>query len=266
MSVDHLLSPREVEIAREYAGGATYQSIAERLCIAPSTVRTHLTTIYRKLEVSSKLELHARLEGGVPEPAAQMDHAAIISELALDLEEALSREKALSEVLKIIGGAQGDLDTVMPAILRYALDLCDAEFGVLFEAKGEGRFEASFYLGIPEAFREWFDARGAFVPNPGTAIGRMIASREVTNIVDFRAEPIAQSNEALRRATLDLGGARSFVAIPMMAGDELVGAFTIYRQRIRPFDESTIRLAALFATQSAIALQNARLVSALRDR
>ena len=50
------LSQREVQIAQAYASGQTYQSIADTLCIAPSTVRTHLATIYRKLEVSSKLE------------------------------------------------------------------------------------------------------------------------------------------------------------------------------------------------------------------
>lgn len=56
------LSPREQEIATAYANGESYQKIAERLCIAPSTVRTHLTTIYRKLGVSSKLELHKVLD------------------------------------------------------------------------------------------------------------------------------------------------------------------------------------------------------------
>jgi len=56
------LSPREMEIAEGYSGGENYNEIAERLCIAPSTVRTHLTTVYRKLGVSSKLELHKHLE------------------------------------------------------------------------------------------------------------------------------------------------------------------------------------------------------------
>jgi TolB-like protein len=55
------LSAREREIADAFAGGESYQEIAARLCIAPSTVRTHLTTIYRKLGVSSKLELHKHL-------------------------------------------------------------------------------------------------------------------------------------------------------------------------------------------------------------
>lgn len=56
------LSPREEEIAKAYSDGESYNQIADRLFIAPSTVRTHLTTIYRKLGVSSKLELHKFFE------------------------------------------------------------------------------------------------------------------------------------------------------------------------------------------------------------
>ncbi len=56
------LSAREQEIAEAFSGGESYSQIADRLCISPSTVRTHLTTVYRKLGVSSKLELHRHFE------------------------------------------------------------------------------------------------------------------------------------------------------------------------------------------------------------
>jgi TolB-like protein/DNA-binding CsgD family transcriptional regulator len=55
------LSARELQIADSYAQGENYQQIADRLCLAPSTVRTHLATIYRKLGVSSKLGLRDML-------------------------------------------------------------------------------------------------------------------------------------------------------------------------------------------------------------
>lgn len=258
------LSSRERQIADSYASGASYQEIAETLCIAPSTVRTHLTAIYRKLEVSSKIELVTRLKGAAPKPRNQSELTSVISELALSLEEAISREKALSEVLRIIATSQGDLNQVMPSILNYALDLCDAEFGILFEYQGKKKFCASFSRGIPAPFQSWLDEAGTFEVGAQTGLGRMAQQREVINIIDVKSEAIYRTDDPLRYATADLGGARSFVAIPMITAERLVGAFTIYRQTVRPFSEEATRLAQIFATQSVIALENARLLSAAR--
>ncbi len=258
------LSPRELEIARAYAGGDNYHRIADRLCIAPSTVRTHLAAIYRKLEVSSKIELLRILEGGSPQQKNQTDQAAIISELALSLEEAISRERALSEVLRIISGSEGRITEVIESLLGYALELCDAEFGLLLEYKAQSGFRATYTRGIPQAFHEWWVEQGDYQADPQTAIGRMAASHDVVNIVDVRAEEIYRTDDPLRNATATLGGARSFTAIPMLVGKRLIGAFTIYRQQLRPFDEKTVQLARMFADQSVIAIENARMMSELR--
>ncbi len=266
MSPEAILSPREIEIATAYAQGDTYQAIAARLGIAPSTVRTHLATIYRKLEVSSKLDLHARLGGAPPDLEIQTDHAAVISELALSLEDSLRREQALAEVLRIISRSQGNIDAVMSAILGFALDLCEAEFGILFDHHGGGRFAASHTKGIPEPFQDWLDTYGVFTASPRTGLGRLAANPGVVNIFDVRAEEIFQSDDPLRYATAILGGARSFVAIPMIAGDTLAGAFTIYRKTVRPFNAQAMALAQTFADQSVIALDNARMISALRAK
>ncbi|MEX0338006.1 MAG: LuxR C-terminal-related transcriptional regulator [Arenibacterium sp.] len=259
------LSPRERQIAESYAAGRSYQEIAAELHIAPSTVRTHLAAIYRKLEVSSKLELHQALEGARPQAAVQTDHAAIISELALSLEEAISRENALGEVLRIISGSDGKVDHVIAAVLGYALRLCDAEFGILFSYASNKGFRATNMKGIPVVFQDWWQEQGDYKPAPHTAIGRLERSHDIVNILDVRAEGISQTDDPLRRATIDLGGARSFVAIPMLAGTRLIGAFTIYRQTLRPFDDRAVQLARIFADQSVIAIENARLMSALRS-
>lgn len=264
LSISKSLSPREIEIASAYAQGDTYQVIAVRLGIAPSTVRTHLATIYRKLEVSSKLQLNDRLTGEDTEPEMRTDHAAVISELALSLEESLRREQALAEVLRIISRAAGDIDAVMASILSFALDLCEAEFGILFEHHGQARYSASHSLGIPDPLRDWLIEQGRFEVSPGSGLGRLATNRAVVNIYDVRAEEIFRTNDPLRYATAILGGARSFVAIPMLSGDELVGAFTIYRQTVRPFGEQAATLAQTFADQSVIALENARMIAALR--
>jgi class 3 adenylate cyclase/DNA-binding CsgD family transcriptional regulator/predicted ATPase len=68
------LSARELQIAEAYAAGRSYRDIAERLFIAPATVRTHLGAIYRKLGVSTKIELLRTLEtadGPGADPAAE---------------------------------------------------------------------------------------------------------------------------------------------------------------------------------------------------
>lgn len=260
------LTRRETEIARAYADGDTYQRIAARLGIAPSTVRTHLATIYRKLGVSSKLDLLRVLERRETPGTGRGDSEALISELALSLEESISRERALGEVLRIISRSNGEIGDVIAAVLGYALELCDAEFGILFEYDVADGYSARFSSGIPQAFADWFAERGAFHPSPDTGLGRVAETHELVSIADVRAEAVYRSGDPLRDATAALGGARSFTAIPMLAGDRLIGAFTIYRQTVRPFDARSLDIARIFADQSVIAIENARLLEEARAR
>jgi DNA-binding CsgD family transcriptional regulator len=61
-----LLSAREVEIARFVAARKSNKTIARELGISPRTVGTHLSNIFRKLEVDSRAELGDRVrEGGL---------------------------------------------------------------------------------------------------------------------------------------------------------------------------------------------------------
>lgn len=266
-ATESTLTRREREVAQAYASGETYHQIARRLSIAPSTVRTHLTTIYRKLGVSSKLELHGVLSGAahVHLPEGE-ERAALISELALSLEEAVSRERALGEVLRIISRSNGQVETVIASVLAYALDICDAEFGILFEYDGQSGCRAAYMRGIPSAFANWLSKQGNFHVGPQTGLGRMISTRDVVNIADVRSETIYRKGDPLRYATADLGGARSFAAIPMLAGDRLIGAFTVYRESVRPFDGKSLEVARMFADQSGIAIENARLIGEMRKR
>jgi GAF domain-containing protein len=46
----------------------------------------------------------------------------------------------------------------------------------------------------------------------------------------------------------------------MLAGERLIGAFTVYRQQVRPFDTKSLEVARMFADQSVIAIENTRLI------
>ncbi len=63
--VDFALTPRQLEVARRYATGASHKEIASDLSLSPATVRNHLQQIFQRLDVHSRSEL-ARVLTGAP--------------------------------------------------------------------------------------------------------------------------------------------------------------------------------------------------------
>ena len=253
------LTPREKEVAQAYADGLSYKEIARDLGLSPTTVRSHLRSVYSKLGVTSKIELARALTSPTPPPQiAERDDAALVAELALELDEAIRRERILAKVLRIISTQGDQIGPVIDAVLDHALEICDAEFGILFEYRGDMNFRELQSRNISPEFAAWLTQQGTFRVDAGTGLGRVASTRQNINIADVRGEDIYRQRAALRIATADLGRARSFAAIPMMSGDDLIGAFTVYRTRVHPFNDRTLELAHLFADQAAIAIENAR--------
>ena len=181
-----------------------------------------------------------------------------------DLQEALEQQIATSEVLSVISSSAGDLAPVFDAMLDNAMQLCGANFGVLNTYDGT-QFHTAATHGLPPAYDEY--RRGQPLDyGPATAPARLLQGEPFVEIVDLVDTDAYRSGEPNRRALVDVGGARSLLAVPLLRDERVVGNVMIFRQEQRPFSEKQITLLQQFAAQAVIAIENARLLGELRQR
>ena len=190
--------------------------------------------------------------------AAQAVIAIENARLLSELRQSLEQQTATADVLRVISSSPGELEPVFETMLANATRLCEAKFGLLFRFDGEA-YHFAADVGTSPELAEFVRRRGPFQPMPVTLLARVMRTKQLCRTDDYAAD-------APNSPPVKFGGARSTVDVPLLKDNALIGAFSIYRQEVRPFTNKQVELVQDFAAQAVIAIENARLLTELRQR
>jgi class 3 adenylate cyclase len=175
-------------------------------------------------------------------------------ELARDNENLREQQQAISDVLRAVATSKG-LQPVLNEIVEAAKRLCRGEHAQLYLAEGDQFRIFSQSSDLDAAYD--YAAEHPHARDRTTVVGRVGLTGEVEQIPDVLADA-DYSYEGQR-----VIGYRALLGVPIVLDEELIGVIGVARGDVGPFADNHVKLVRTFADQAAIAIANARLISAV---
>jgi GAF domain-containing protein/anti-sigma regulatory factor (Ser/Thr protein kinase) len=179
-----------------------------------------------------------------------------------ELAQSVGELRALGEVGQAVSSTL-DLQTVLSTIVRHAVQLSGTSGGMIYEydePTQEFHLRASYRME-----EELVDAYRIAPLHIGQgATGQAAATRAPVQVVDLLNEP--ELGAARIRPILARLGYQSLLAVPLLLEQRIMGALTVYRRETGSFAPEVVNLLQTFATQSVLAIQNARLFREIEEK
>ena len=246
----------------------TLAVIARTILIVPLRQHGEIigTLIARRIEVRPFTPAQIKLlETFADQAVIAIENVRLFQELEArtrELAQSVGELRALGEVGQAVSSTL-DLQTVLSTIVRHAVQLSRTDGGVVYEyeeAAEEFHLRASHLM---EA--EVIAALQATPVRPGQgATGRAATMRVPVQLPDILNEPEFTGTQV--RPLVARLGYRSVMAVPLLREGRIMGALTVWRKQAGSFSAEVINLLQTFATQSALAIQNARLFREIEDK
>ncbi len=176
-----------------------------------------------------------------------------------DLRESLQFQTATSEVLKVISRSPDALQPVLDVIVETSRELCRSDASTIFLLR-DGKFHVTAVSGALPKHLEFLRANPAPVDQPGSILSRVAREKRTLHY------PNVADDLELSQGITGLGGPRALLTVPLMAGEEVIGAITLRQSHLKPFTNRQIEAIETFADQAVIAIGNVRLFEEVQAR
>jgi GAF domain-containing protein len=179
------------------------------------------------------------------------------ADLEKKLAEALEQQAAMAEVLRIISTSPTKLQPVLDVVAKSAARFCKADDVTIFELDGHDLRAAAHWGAIAQ------DIGVRFPCSRGHVSGRTVLERKPVHVIDLQAEgeEFPEGSAFAKRL-----GHRTTFGVPLLRKGVAVGTIQLRRAEVSPFTDKQMALLGTFADQAAIAIENARLFEAERQR